>query len=501
MKQTHQKIGAPLKSGFALSLLLLYLSSPIAVAQSPGTFTPAGNMTTARYGHTATLLTDGRVLIAGGFGSGGIGMDHHFESSAELYDPSTGTFTPTGSMTTGRYWAWATLLPDGRVFIAGGTRPDLYLASAEIYNPSAGTFSTVASMPAATYFTATLLPNGKVLTLFWLADPTGWRAGLYDPATQAFSVTANGPGGDFQNATLLADGRVFFDRGTDLNGIYIDGQLYDPSTSTSTPVADTLTADTRDCCGFWNTATVLTNGNVLLAGAGNGDAGVAFDSAALYDRARGALIPVSSMTARRIGHKAALLPDGKVLITGGASGCPPQGGDCTGVNSSAEIYDPSTGAFRPAGNMTTVRILHTATLLTDGTVLIAGGPFTAGAEIYHPLVLTPPPALVSLSGDGQGQGAILHAGTPELASSSNPAAAGEALEIYGMGLMDGSVLPPQVTIGGRLAEILFFGKAPGIAGLNQVNVRVPVGVAPGPAVPVRLTYLSRPSNVVTIGLR
>ena len=137
MKQTRQKIGAPLKSGFALSLLLLYLSSPIAVAQSPGTFTPAGNMTTARYGHTATLLTDGRVLIAGGFGSGGIGMDHHFESSAELYDPSTGTFTPTGSMTTGRYWAWATLLPDGRVFIAGGTRPDLYLASAEIYASSA----------------------------------------------------------------------------------------------------------------------------------------------------------------------------------------------------------------------------------------------------------------------------------------------------------------------------------------------------------------------------
>ena len=108
--------------------------------------------------------------------------------------------------------------------------------------------------------------------------------------------------------------------------------------------------------------------------------------------------------------------------------------------------------------------------------------------------------LLSVSGDGAGQGAILHSGTSQLASSANPAFVGEALEIYLTGLVDGSSVPPQITIGDRVAEILFFGKAPGFAGLNQVNVRVP-GITPGPAVPVGLTYLGRLSNEVTIGVQ
>ena len=145
-------------------------------------------------------------------------------------------------------------------------------------------------------------------------------------------------------------------------------------------------------------------------------------------------------------------------------------------------------------------------LSCDGTTLYFTSDRPEGFGGYDLYVATrkrleePAPVLRTVSGDGSRQGAILHAGTSQVASSSNPAIIGEVLEIYCTGLVDGSADPPQITIGDRVAEILFFGKAPGFAGLNQVNVRVP-GISPGPAVPVRLTYLGRLSNEVTIGLR
>ncbi len=123
----------------------------------------------------------------------------------------------------------------------------------------------------------------------------------------------------------------------------------------------------------------------------------------------------------------------------------------------------------------------------------------AAAEIYRPAVLIPPPLLLSVSGGDRG--AILHGSTQQLVSTDNPAVAGEALEIYGAGLIGGSVIPPRVAIGGLLSEVLYFGDAPGYPGFNQVNVRVPNGVAAGSAVPVRLVYLGRFSNTVTIGIR
>jgi uncharacterized protein (TIGR03437 family) len=143
-------------------------------------------------------------------------------------------------------------------------------------------------------------------------------------------------------------------------------------------------------------------------------------------------------------------------------------------------------------------------LLPDGSVLLAGGWICceyslATTVVYHAPHPVPSSVLYSLPGGSQG--AILHAVTQQVASPTNPAVAGEVLEIYGSGLIDGAAIPPQVSIAGRLAEVLFFGNAPGYSGLNQINARVPVGVAPGPAITVRLNYLGRPSNQVTIGMQ
>jgi photosystem II stability/assembly factor-like uncharacterized protein len=130
----------------------------------------------------------------------------------------------------------------------------------------------------------------------------------------------------------------------------------------------------------------------------------------------------------------------------------------------------------------------------DPTTVYAGGPGGLFA-------MSSAPMLLSVSGDGTGQGAIQHAGTFQLVSPANPAAAGDLLVMYCTGLPDGSSITPQISIGGQLADVLWFGDTPGYTGLNQVNVRVPNGVTPGPAAPVRMAYAGRPSNEVTIAVQ
>ena len=249
---------------------------------------------------------------------------------------------------------------------------------------------------------------------------------------------------------------------------------------------------------------LLLNGNILFTG-GNDSAG-SESSSELYDLESGVLAANARMSAPRDGHTATLLPDGTVLLAGGGSAShhvPPF--------ASAELYDPTTGRFSDTGSLGTGRSNHAAVLLTTGQVLITGGTTfgsvslisgMASAEIYTPPVLTPAPVLFSLSGDGQGQGAIWNGVTGQSASGGNPATAGDVLSLYTISLFEGvGSVPPQVAIGSRLAEILFFGDAPGYPGYFQVNVRVPSSVAPGSAVPVRLTYLGRTSNAVTIGVQ
>jgi hypothetical protein len=239
------------------------------------------------------------------------------------------------------------------------------------------------------------------------------------------------------------------------------------------------------------------NGKVLIAGNAENDGFPAVVE--MYDPSGATFTTFGNTIAPHEFSTATLLPDETVLIAGGQL---PGGNGAAG----ADLYSPVSGMFSAAPSMITPRHSHTATLLGDGTVLIAGGfsrwPVpTVSAEIYKPPMPQTAPVLLSLPGDGQGQGAIQHAGTYRIASASDPAVAGEYLSIYLHGLADESVIPPQVAIGGRLAEITFFGSVPGYPGLNVVNVRMPSGVTPGLAVSVRLIYLGRPSNAVTIGVQ
>ena len=469
-------------------------------------------MQSPRASHTATLLQDGRVLIAGGVNESCCSPSDPPLASAEIYDPATPSLTTSaGNMTTGRSGHTATLLPDGRVLIVGG---DSSNGTAEFYDPSTGKFTATGSllMPQSG-FNATLLSNGKVLIAggvnsgYAVAD-----AELFDPSTGQF--TSAGPyvasltGAFTTNAstsTLLPDGTVLFAREP-------AAQIYNPAAATfnlsgsmSVSFAGNLVApDYVD----GQTATLLLNGTVLVAGGANEDLG-RFNSTELYNPASGIFVPAASMLRPREDHTATLLPDGTILVAGGLSQhCDGNSCSFSGSESSMELYDPAKGAFSFAGYMLYPRVSHTATLLNTGDVLIAGGDAWGGfdlnygslasVELYHPALVSPPPALFSISGDGQGQGAIWHATTGLVASSQTPAVAGDILSMFVSGLAEGGAIPPQVAVGGRLAEILYFGDAPGYPGYFQVNFRMPDGVSPGTAVPVRLTYFGRPSNETTI---
>jgi WD40 repeat protein len=308
-----------------------------------GTFSPTGSLTVTRAGETATPLKDGRVLFAGGGNCGNSETDGLW-ASAELYNPTTGIFTPTGSMPTPRFNHTATLLDDGRVLVAGG-----------ISGPTAPGSTSVVSVVFASYEGVRLAATS--------ADVLA-TAELYDPGTGTFSPT--GSMTDFRDghtATLLQDGRVLVvGGGGEGYASRTSAELYDPGTGTFT-VTGSMSK------GRWlHTATLLQDGRVLITG-GKAPNDKTYASAELYDPTSAKFSLTGSMDIGRQEHSATLLQDGRVLIAGGYE----YDGQSWQVLSSTEMYDPGSETFTPIGSMGQPRMGQTATLLNDGRVLIAGG--------------------------------------------------------------------------------------------------------------------------------
>src|SRR5271169_1868045 len=269
----------------------------------------------ARSGHTATLLLDGRVLVAGG-------TTDATPPSAELFIPESSSFAATrGGMVYARSGHCASLLPDGRVLIVGGGDANANLfRTAELFDPVTESFSTTGNLnQARTGASATLLPKGKVLIA----------------------------GGQDSGGTLLSS-----------------SELYDPISGTFTLTGNMQIPRAQ------HTATLLSNGKVLLVGSIR-ETG----SAELFDPASGLFSTTGSLIQSRARHTATLLPNGNVLVLGGTQTMPPGGGGAAPAPvsvDSAEVYDPAKGGFQSAGKLLTARDSHTATLLANGTVLVAG---------------------------------------------------------------------------------------------------------------------------------
>ncbi|KFE65315.1 High-affinity leucine-specific transport system, periplasmic binding protein LivK [Hyalangium minutum] len=329
----------------------------------------AASMATTRREHTATLLPNGKVLVAGGYNGGHL-------ATAALYDPATGTWSTTGSMIIPRSLHVAVLLNNGKVFIVGGTNGSPLL-SAEVYDPATGTWSAAGVMSAGRWFhTATLLPTGKVLVAGGHNYNNGYlpTAELYDPASNTWSTTASMTVGRHRHtATLLPNGKVLVAGGSD-TFYHATAMVYDPATGTWSATGSM--ASPRQI----HTATLLPNGKVLVAGGQNGSTSY-LATATVYDPATGTWSTTGAMATTRQYHTAILLSNGKVLVAGG------QGS--SDALSSAELYDSATGTWSSAGSMPSARQLHAATLLPNNKVFVTGGysassSYLAGTALYSP---------------------------------------------------------------------------------------------------------------------
>ncbi|HEY4087542.1 MAG TPA: TonB family protein [Bryobacteraceae bacterium] len=316
-------------------------SSPVpAAVEIPGL--------SPRAHHTATVLANGTILIAGGSPQ---------QSNAQIYDWATRAIVNTGSLHDARENHIAALLRDGTVLIAGG-RGAQPLASAEIFNPSTGTFSPTGNLREAREdAAAAALPDGRILICGGKGAGQKYLASteIYNSRTKSFTPGPNmtAPRSSF-HAIHLKDGRIFLLGG--FGPAASTTEIYDPAVNAFHAAAK-MTAPR-----YHLSAALLANGKLLIAGGtADPDRGPALSTAELYDPVSNTFESTGPLAQARTSAEATLLQNGKVLLTGGAPLNP------------TEIYDPTTGTFTAGPTLNDLPVGHTATPLQDGSVLIAGG--------------------------------------------------------------------------------------------------------------------------------
>lgn len=363
------------------------------------------NLNTSRYQHSATILNNGQILVAGGVNCPTSGSCTYL-SSAELYSPGTSAFTTTGAMATARS-APAVLLSSGKVLVAGGYTCDgsgncSSLNSTEIYDPTAGTFSSAGTMTVArSGHTMTLLGDGAVLIAGGenCTSATSCSAlssaEIYDPNAGTFTSTMNGMSAARfgASAVLLDSGSVLIAGGFDGTNLPAAAEIYNPGSSQFIYTGPNLNFPRFDA-----SAALLNNGQVLVAGGSTCNLpGCPTNAAEIYDPVANTFsIVTGGMSVPRFNHTATLLTNGDVVVAGGYSSC---SSSCTG-ETSTEFFDPVAGTFTSGQPVATALAGHTGTLVSNGDVLLIGG-INAGVtlasdEWYEPTTLTPP-GLVSVT--------------------------------------------------------------------------------------------------------
>jgi len=374
---------AVLLLGLACSPLLSVSRSLAGWPSGTGAMTEIAAMHIARASHSSTLLPNGKVLIAGGFaGSGG---EYRPYASAELFDPGTRTFQAVANMSVGRSAHTASLLKNGKVLIVGGwTGMNDLRGSAEIYDPATSAFTPTGNFVVGRAGnTSTVLADGRVLITGGedRRENAMASAEIYDPATGKFTLTGSmvEPRGA-HTATVLKNGRVLVVGGGSghypSQTIYRSAEIFDPATGKFTLTGEPTVGRHK------HAAILLRSGKVLVVGGSdNRDWHGEYASAEIFDPASGTFNASGAMSIPRFKLPAAvaLLPNGKVLVAGGGA--------------FAELYDETTGAFtRVPGSLGSARFFASATVLPDGKALISGGyaesggglPATPAAWLYQP---------------------------------------------------------------------------------------------------------------------